>query len=49
MKMEFLRRTPAGRIGRPEDLAAVVDFLLSDASDFICGQTIIADGGYSLL
>lgn len=49
MKMEFLRRTPAGRIGKPEDLAAVVDFLLSDASDFICGQTIVADGGYSLL
>ena len=41
-------RTPAGRIGRPEDIAGVVAFLCSPDSDWIRGQTIIADGGYSL-
>lgn len=48
MKKEFLKRTPGGRLGKPEDIAQVVSFLLSPASDWICGQTIIADGGYSL-
>ncbi len=48
MKKEFLSRTPGARIGRPEDIAAVVSFLLSPASDWIYGQTIVADGGYSL-
>lgn len=48
MKKEFLSRTPGGRVGTPEDLAAVVSFLLSPSSDWIFGQTIIADGGYSL-
>lgn len=48
LKIEFLSRTPGGRIGRPEDIARVVSFLLDPASDWIYGQTIIADGGYSL-
>lgn len=48
VKDEYLKRTPLGRIGRPEDIARVVDFLLSDASLWICGQTLVADGGYSL-
>jgi len=41
-------RTPAGRIGRPEDLAGIVAFLCSPESDWIRGQTLIADGGYSI-
>jgi len=41
-------RTPAGRIGQPEDIAGVVAFLCTPDSDWIRGQTIIADGGYSL-
>ncbi|MCI0406329.1 MAG: SDR family oxidoreductase [candidate division Zixibacteria bacterium] len=45
---ESVKRTPAGRIGRPEDLANVVAFLASDEADWIVGQTIIADGGVSL-
>lgn len=48
MKEEFLSRTPGGRLGQPEDLAHVVGFLLSPDSGWIFGQTIIADGGYSL-
>ncbi len=42
-------RTPAGRITEPEDLAKTVRFLVSDDSEMIRGQTIIVDGGISLL
>jgi enoyl-[acyl-carrier protein] reductase III len=46
---EARRRTPAKRLGTPEDLAEVVAFLVSPAANWICGQTIVADGGLSLL
>lgn len=48
MKKEFLSRAPGGRLGKPEDIAKVVSFLLSTDSDWIYGQTLMADGGYSL-
>ena len=48
-KNEIAQRTPAGRIGLPEDLARVVGFLVSPESDWIYGQTIVADGGLSLI
>lgn len=48
-KQEVLKRTPAGRIGKPEDLARVVAFLCSPESSWIVGQTVIADGGLSLI
>lgn len=48
MKAECLARTPAGRIGEPEDLAKVIAFLCSEESRWIVGQTLIADGGMSL-
>jgi enoyl-[acyl-carrier protein] reductase III len=41
-------KTPAGRIGRPEDIANVVSLLVSDRAGWMHGQTIIADGGFSL-
>lgn len=44
-----IKRTPAGRIGQPEDIASIVGFLVSDQADWICGQIILADGGFSLL
>lgn len=37
--------TPLGRIGAPEELAAVARFLLSEESSFMTGQTIVASGG----
>jgi enoyl-[acyl-carrier protein] reductase III len=42
-------RTPAGRMVEPSDLADAVAFLCSPAAQMICGQTLIVDGGYSLL
>lgn len=41
-------RTPLGRPGTAEDVAGVVVFLCSDAARWVVGQTIVADGGYSL-
>jgi enoyl-[acyl-carrier protein] reductase III len=41
-------RTPAGRLGTPDDIAGVVLFLLSPSASWIFGQTIVADGGLSL-
>jgi NAD(P)-dependent dehydrogenase (short-subunit alcohol dehydrogenase family) len=38
-------RIPLGRIGRPEDIAAVVAFLLSDDSGYMTGQSVAANGG----
>jgi enoyl-[acyl-carrier protein] reductase III len=47
--IEHARRfTPSGRLTRPEDIAAVVAFLLSDDAAWIVGQTIVVDGGLSL-
>jgi len=43
-----LQRTPAGRWGRPEDLAGIAVFLASGASDFVTGAAIPVDGGYSI-
>ena len=48
-KNDVLRRTPAGRIGKPEDLASVVAFLASEEASWIYGQTLVADGGLSLI
>ncbi len=43
-----LARTPAGRWGRPADLAGTAVFLCSSASDFVTGTAIAVDGGYSI-
>ncbi len=49
LKKEVIQKTPAGRIGKPDDIARIVAFLASPESNWIYGQTIIADGGLSLI
>jgi enoyl-[acyl-carrier protein] reductase III len=44
-----LKRTPAGRLVEPGDIADAVCFLCSPEAEMIRGQTIIVDGGFSLL
>ncbi len=44
----LLRRTPAGRLGRPEEVAAVYLFLASDLASFINGAVVGVDGGLLL-
>jgi glucose 1-dehydrogenase len=44
-RAKVLSRTPLGRFGRPEEVAAVVAWLASDEASYITGTTIFADGG----
>jgi glucose 1-dehydrogenase len=44
-KRRLLARTPLGRIGDPDEIAAVAVFLASGDSSYVTGQTIYADGG----
>lgn len=45
---ELIEQTPLGRIGAPSDVAGVVSFLASSDGDFITGQVITVDGGFTL-
>jgi NAD(P)-dependent dehydrogenase (short-subunit alcohol dehydrogenase family) len=40
-------RHPLKRVGQPEDIASVVEFLISEKSSWITGQVIAVDGGMS--
>ncbi len=44
---DCMRKTPLGRMGQPEDIAAAVDFLTSAEATYISGQVLAVDGGYS--
>jgi enoyl-[acyl-carrier protein] reductase III len=46
---EVSERTPFKRVGRPEEIADVVVFLAGPKATWITGQTVIVDGGYSLM
>ncbi len=39
---------PVGRVGRPEDIAYMVSFLISDKAGFITGQNFVVDGGMTV-
>lgn len=41
----IIGRTPAGRWGLPEDFRGAIIFLASRASDFVCGTSLVVDGG----
>jgi NAD(P)-dependent dehydrogenase (short-subunit alcohol dehydrogenase family) len=43
------KRHPLQQVGEPEDIARLVDFLLSPASAFMTGQILRPDGGLSSL
>ena len=43
-----LNRTPLGRLGQPEDVAAACHFLASDEAAFITGQNLVVDGGLTV-
>ena len=45
---EMLRRTPAGRIGEPEDIAGIALYLAAPASNFATGQVYVVDGGVTI-
>jgi len=45
----ILSRTPLGRTGEPLDLKAALIYLASQASDYVTGQTIFVDGGWTAL
>jgi NAD(P)-dependent dehydrogenase (short-subunit alcohol dehydrogenase family) len=47
-KAQYVANIPWGRMGLPQDIASVVSFLASDGADYITGQNIIVDGGYTL-
>lgn len=47
--LELGRRNPTGRLVAPEDVAAAVTFLCSPEAEMVRGQTLVVDGGWSLL
>jgi len=42
----FVQQTPLGRIGKPEDIANAVLYLVSDTSSLVNGHTLVVDGGF---
>jgi 2-keto-3-deoxy-L-fuconate dehydrogenase len=47
-RKEFIARQPLGRLGKPEEIAALAVYLASDESAFTTGQIHIIDGGWTL-
>ena len=48
VRKAFINRQPMGRLGRPEEIAALAVYLASDESAFTTGQIHLADGGFAL-
>ena len=48
VRQAFVDRQPMGRLGRPEEVAALAVYLASDESAFTTGQIHLVDGGFAL-
>jgi 2-keto-3-deoxy-L-fuconate dehydrogenase len=48
VRQAFIDRQPMGRLGKPEEIAAIAVYLASDESAFATGQTFIIDGGFAM-
>ena len=48
VEQAFIDRQPMGRLGRPEEVAALAVFLASDEASYITGQPHLVDGGMAL-
>jgi 2-keto-3-deoxy-L-fuconate dehydrogenase len=48
VRQAFVDRQPMGRLGRPEEIAAIAVYLASDESAFATGQIYLVDGGFAL-
>ncbi len=44
-RLRLIETTPLQRLGRPEEVAEMVSFLLSERSSYTTGQTFVASGG----
>ncbi len=47
-RSDFIARQAMGRLGSPEEIAALAVYLGSDETQFLTGQTIVIDGGWTL-
>ena len=47
-KQKLISQIPAGRLGKPADIAGLAAYLASSWGDYICGQSILIDGGRTL-
>jgi enoyl-[acyl-carrier protein] reductase III len=47
--LSLAERTPAGRLVEPDEVADAVEFLCSPQAEMIRGQTLVVDGGFSLV
>jgi len=49
LRENLLKEIPLGRIGKPEEIAAVVDFLCSEGAGYITGETLHVNGGMNMV
>jgi NAD(P)-dependent dehydrogenase (short-subunit alcohol dehydrogenase family) len=44
----YMERTPARRLGQPDEIAAAVAYLASESASYVTGHVMMVDGGISL-